>query len=137
MGGCPSDGGGGGTTDRTRIQELSDQVATQSRQIEMQREQIDDLSARLQRVQTDGDGLKEELQLVAGADRQIELPQQGEHRLRGGPTTDGEVERPPLGDRERTTIAHEPSGGAGYRLRIRQHLHPRAHAVGRFSKCTG
>ncbi len=50
MGGCPS-GGGGGTSDRTRIQELSDQVATQSRTIEMQREQIDELSARLQRVQ--------------------------------------------------------------------------------------
>lgn len=50
MGGCPSSGGGG-TSDRTRIQELSDQVATQSRTIEMQREQIDDLSTRLQRVQ--------------------------------------------------------------------------------------
>jgi len=52
MGGCPSGGGGGGTSDRTRIQELSDQVATQSRIIEMQRQQIDELSLRLQRVQS-------------------------------------------------------------------------------------
>ena len=49
--GCPSPGEGG-TTDRTRIQQLSDTVATQSRQIEMQREQIDELSGRLQRVQS-------------------------------------------------------------------------------------
>lgn len=52
MGGCPNDGGAaGGTSDRTRIQQLSDTVATQARQIEMQREQIDALSERLQRVQ--------------------------------------------------------------------------------------
>jgi len=52
MGGCPGGGAPGGTSERTRIQELSDTVATQSRQIEMQREQIDELSSRLQRVQT-------------------------------------------------------------------------------------
>jgi len=49
--GCLSPQHGLGDSERTQVQQLRDTVATQSRQIEMQRSEIDDLSQRLQRVQ--------------------------------------------------------------------------------------
>lgn len=40
-----------GDSERTQVQQLRDTVATQARQIEMQRSEIDELSQRLQRMQ--------------------------------------------------------------------------------------